>query len=109
LQKIIRWEPGNGTSYEVLLTKTEGFGGHGPDIWLAVGPWAERPRAMYVREGDTLSYHYVSDKYGVGLHDASVVALMIAPHVNGKATTLKNVFEHYPSAPAGAPIAIEIP
>jgi hypothetical protein len=64
---------------------------------------------MFIREGGTLSHHYVSEKYGLGLHDASVVALMIAPHVNCEAIALENVFEHYPGAPVGVPAVSETP
>lgn len=106
MQKYITWQPGNGTRYDVTLIRLEY--GQKAGTWMVVGPWTDRARVMFLApDGGYLAYQYVAEKLGIGPHDASVVALMIAPHVGREAGTLDNLFEHYTDAPKGQPTVTE--
>jgi hypothetical protein len=109
MQKYITWQPGNSTRYDLLLVKIEfDIPGHNAGTWMVVGPWANaRPRIVYLPpDGGYISYDYIASKMDVGPHDASVVALMVAPHIGCEAITLDNLFEHYPEAPRGEPTVV---
>lgn len=110
MQKLITWEPGNGTRYELTMVKlTIPSQGYVPGTWVVIGPWPGRPRIMFIPPfGGMVSHSTIEDKFGVGPHDASVVALMIAPHVGMKAMTIDNLFEHYPGAPRNEPTVIQV-
>ncbi|NBR68244.1 MAG: hypothetical protein EBT79_13405, partial [Actinobacteria bacterium] len=98
-QKYITWQPGNGTRYDIILTQlTIDTYGQKAGTWMVVGPWADRARVMFLTEGGYLDHNYVGEKLGIGPHDASVVAMMVAPHIGREAITLDNLFEHYAGA-----------
>lgn len=104
MQKYITWQPGNGMRYDITLIKLEiDIYDQKAGTWMVVGPWADRARVMFLDEGGHLAYQYVAEKLGIGPHDASVVALMIAPHLSREAGVLNNLFEHYTNAPRGEP------
>ncbi len=108
MQKYITWQPGNGTRYDITLVKLElDTYGQKAGTWMVVGPWADRARVMFLDEGGYLMYSYVAEKLGIGPHDASVVAMMIAPHIGREAGTIDNLFEHYTNAPRGEPTVTE--
>ena len=108
MQKYITWQPGNGTRYDITLVKLElDTYGQKAGIWMIVGPWADRARVMFLDEGGYLTYAYVAEKLGIGPHDASVVAMMIAPHIGREAGVLDNLFGHYTNAPKGEPTVTE--
>jgi len=106
MQKYITWQPGNGTRYDLILTQLEvDTVGPKSGSWILVGPWTDRPRVIFLdgATGGILHYSYIAEKFNVGPHDASVIALMVAPHVGREAVTIDNLFEHYTNAPKGQP------
>ena len=105
MQKYITWQPGNGTRYDVTLIQLAvDVYGHKAGTWMVVGPWTDRSRVMFLTpDAGTIHHSYVSEKMGIGPHDASVVAMMVAPHVGREAITIDNLFEHYRDAPRGEP------
>jgi hypothetical protein len=110
MQKYITWQPGNGTRYDVILTRLDvDVYGQKAGTWMVVGPWTARARVMFLAEGGVLSFGYVGEKMDIGPHDASVVAMMVAPHIGRQATTLDNLFEHYPGAPEREPNVTTVP
>jgi len=109
MQKYLTWQPGNGTRYDIILTQLAvDTYGQKAGTWMVVGPWTDRARVMFLTpDGGFLAYNYVGEKMGIGPHDASVVAMMVAPHIGREAITLDNLFEHYASAPRGEPTVTE--
>lgn len=103
MQKYITWSPGNGTRYDITLVQLAiDTYGHKAGTWMIVGPWTDRARVMFMDEGGYLAHSYVAEKLGIGPHDASVVAMMVAPHIGREAIIIDNLFEHY-NAPKGEP------
>lgn len=108
MQKYLTWQPGNGTRYDITLVKLAlDTYGRKAGSWMVVGPWADRSRVMFLDEGGYLAYQYVAEKLDIGPHDASVVAMMVAPHIGREARVLDNLFEHYTNAPRGEPTVTE--
>ena len=105
MQKYITWQPGNGTRYDLILTKLEvDTVCPNSGSWILVGPWTDRARVIFLDEnGGPLHFSYIAEKFNVGPHDASVIALMVAPHIGREALTIDNLFEHYTNAPKGEP------
>jgi hypothetical protein len=109
MQKYLTWSPGTGTRYDITIVRLD-IDTYGQPVgtWLVIGPWADRARVMFLApDGGYLAYQYVAEKLGIGPHDASVVALMLAPHVGREAITIDNLFEHYTNAPKGEPTVTE--
>jgi hypothetical protein len=110
MQKYLTWQPGNGTRYDIILVKLAlDTYGQKAGTWMVVGPWSDRARVMFIDEGGYISHQYVGEKFGIGPHDASVVTLMIAPHIGRETHVIDNLFEHYRDAPRGEPTVTEIP
>lgn len=106
--KVVTWSPGNGTRYEVLITKLPvDAAGHPAGTYMVVGPWPDRSRVVFVTPGSFIHYSWIGEKMAIGPHDASVVAMMVAPHTGGTAGTLPSLFEHYAGAPRGEPVVVE--
>lgn len=102
--KYITWSPGNGTRYDLIVTRLAvPVYGHEAGTYMVVGPWTDRARVMFLGDGGYLSYDYVAEKFGIGPHDASVVTMMLAPHIGREAGVIDNLFEHYTNAPKGEP------
>ena len=110
MQKYITWQPGNGTRYDLILVLLEvDTYGQKAGTWMLIGPWTDRARVMFLApDGGYLAHQYVEEKLGIGPHDASVVAMMVAPHIGREAGVINNVFEHY-NAPKGQPTVTEVP
>ncbi len=72
------WEPGNGTRYEILITKaaTSIFGAS-QGGFVVVGPFSDKLRAMVVSPEGGLHYTYVMEKMGLNEIDASCVTVML--------------------------------
>jgi len=57
----------------------------------------------------TLHYSRVARELRVGNHDASLITMMLAPHVGRTAVIMDSVFQLYPGVPAGEPTVVEFP
>lgn len=72
------WEPGNGTRYELLVTRTDStIFGASQGGFVVVGPFSDKLRAMVVPLEGGLHYTYVMEKMGLNEIDASCVAVML--------------------------------
>jgi hypothetical protein len=76
----VQWEPGNGTRYDVMLTRVEQtFMGHGVGTYLVTVSDYGSPKSFFTsKNGGYLIHHWVSEKTGLNEHDASVVAEIVA-------------------------------
>lgn len=72
------WEPGNGTRYELLVTRVETpiFGSSGGGF-IVVGPFSDKLRAMVVSLDGGLHFSYVMEKMDLNEIDASCVTVML--------------------------------
>lgn len=72
------WEPGNGTRYELCVTRFEGpLFGCSEGGFVVVGPFPDKLRAMVVPTDMDLHFTYVMEKMGLGEIDASCVTVML--------------------------------
>ncbi len=115
MRKHLTWRPGNGSQYDLFVTRLDApFGDVPAGSWMIVGPWSPRARIMFlepVADGadDALQYSRVGREFRVGDHDASIITMMLAPHVGRTAVVMDSVFRLYPGAPAGEPTVVEFP
>lgn len=107
--KVIKWEPGNGTRYEVSITRLPvAVHGYKAGDYMVVGPWPDRHRVMFLPDmGGILTMDTVARHLGLSPHDASVVALMVAPHTGREPVTIEGLFAHYGGQARCEPTVIE--
>lgn len=88
---FVSYEPGNGTRYLLLLTKLDGFSesvteliGVGPKCWSVTLLNREPHPLVFISDnGQLLHWSYVSEKLGLRIPDAVVVAELIG-HLTGR-------------------------
>jgi hypothetical protein len=108
--KYLKWTPTNSVEYSIMLTQLPAdMYGQKAGTWMAIGPWVDRAKVLFIPPGEgVLDYNTVCAKFDLGPHDASVITLMLAPHVGRTPHVLPNLFEHYPNQ-RGEPTVTEFP
>ena len=87
----LTWTPGNGTVYDILLTKTDAtFQGHAAGTFVATISNPGGPVVMFLNpDADLLIYSYVMEKTGLNEHDASCVTEMLAAAMGRRGAVTK--------------------